>query len=132
MSQKSQPRVGRYSYEGLDRLFHEKARLGILTSLSARPDGVLFNELKDLCALTDGNLSRHIQVLVDGGLIEARKGRGGGRSVTLYRLSARGRRRFLGYLGELERVLGDARTDRDEARDRRARRADGDEEWQPV
>ena len=47
---------GRFAYEGLERIIHEKARLGILTSLVAQPKGLLFNELKDLCALTDGNL----------------------------------------------------------------------------
>ena len=54
---------GRYAYDGLDRVLHEKARLGIMTSLVARAEGVVFNELKRLCALTDGNLSRHIDVL---------------------------------------------------------------------
>ena len=55
--------AGSFAYEGLDRVLHEKARLGILTALATRPDGILFAELKDLCALTDGNLSRHLQVL---------------------------------------------------------------------
>ena len=40
--------AGRFSYEGLDRAMHEKARLGILASLAANPDGVLFNGLKQL------------------------------------------------------------------------------------
>ena len=39
---------GRYAYDGLDRVIHEKARLGILTSLLSRPDGLVFNELKTL------------------------------------------------------------------------------------
>ena len=47
---------GRYAYEGLDRVMHEKARLGILTSLASHVDGLLFSELKELCSLTDGNL----------------------------------------------------------------------------
>ena len=55
--------AGSYAYEGLDRVLHEKARLGILTALLTRPEGVLFTDLKGLCALTDGNLSRHVQVL---------------------------------------------------------------------
>ena len=61
---------GRFAYEGLDRIMHEKARLGILTSLLARPEGILFNELKELCSLTDGNLSRHIQALQEAELVE--------------------------------------------------------------
>ena len=51
---------GRYAYDGLDRVLHEKARLGIVTSLAARADGLLFTDLKNLCHLTDGNLSRHL------------------------------------------------------------------------
>jgi len=56
---------GRFAYDGLDRVLHEKARLGILTSLVAHPDGLKFGELRGLCSLTDGNLSRHLDVLRD-------------------------------------------------------------------
>ena len=55
---------GRFAYDGLDRVLHEKARLGIMTSLVTRPEGLLFGELKRLCALTDGNLSRHLDALM--------------------------------------------------------------------
>src|ERR1700722_9354630 len=55
--------TGRFAYDGLERVIHEKARLSVLSSLAAHPDGLLFNELKALCSLTDGNLSRQIQVL---------------------------------------------------------------------
>src|SRR3954462_8133037 len=65
---------GRYAYDGLERIFHEKARLGIMTSLVTHPDGLLFGELKELCALTDGNLSRHLQALHDAGYVEVWKG----------------------------------------------------------
>ena len=58
--------AGRFSYQGLDRVMHEKARLGIMASLAAHADGLLFNDLKQLCSLTDGNLSRHLGVLADG------------------------------------------------------------------
>lgn len=61
---------GKYAYEGLDRIIHEKARLGILTSLLTHSDGLLFNELKELCALSDGNLSRHIKALNEAELVE--------------------------------------------------------------
>jgi DNA-binding MarR family transcriptional regulator len=105
-SQRDEP--GRYAYEGLDRVLHEKARLGIMTTLVTRPEGAVFNELKRLCALTDGNLSRHIDVLQDAGLIEAWRGTEGGRPQTLYRLSAEGRARFVAYLEELEQVVRDA------------------------
>src|SRR5207237_6205038 len=55
--------AGRYAYEGLDRLIHERARLAILSSLASNESGLTFNDLKDLCALTDGNLSRQLQML---------------------------------------------------------------------
>ena len=100
---------GTFAYEGLDRVLHEKARLGMLTALLNRPDGQLFTQLKELCSLTDGNLSRHIQVLSEAGLIEVWKSRESGRPQTLVRLSKQGRREFVAYLAELERVIRDAR-----------------------
>jgi len=44
--QTTRDEAGRYAYEGLDRVLHEKARLGIMTSLVTRPEGALFNDLK--------------------------------------------------------------------------------------
>src|SRR5262249_23247049 len=88
---------GRYAYDGLDRVMHEKARLGLLTSLAARPDGILFTDLKELCQLTDGNLSRHLTVLQEAGLVEIWKGFKGRRPQTLCRLTDAGRKRFLEY-----------------------------------
>src|SRR4051812_50175161 len=64
---------GRFAYEGLDRAIHEKARLGILTSLVAHPEGLLFGDLKELCSLTDGNLNRHLAVLEEAGMGTARR-----------------------------------------------------------
>lgn len=99
---------GRFSYDGLERVLHEKARLGIMTSLVTRPEGVLFTELKRLCALTDGNLSRHLDVLREAGLVEVWKGFENRRPQTLCRLSAEGRQRFVAYLEQLEQVIRDA------------------------
>ena len=100
--------TGRFAYDGLERIIHEKARLGIMTSLASRPDGVLFPELKELCTLTDGNLSRHLQALQDGGLVEVWKGFKGNRPQTLCRLTPEGRKRFLDYINVLEGVVADA------------------------
>jgi DNA-binding transcriptional ArsR family regulator len=100
--------LGRFAYEGLERVLHEKARLGIMTSLVTRPEGLLFSELKRLCALTDGNLSRHLDVLKEAGLVEVWKGFENRRPQTLCRLSADGRERFLAYLEQLEKVIRDA------------------------
>lgn len=99
---------GRFAYDGLERAIHEKARLGIMTSLVSHPRGLLFGDLKDLCNLTDGNLSRHLQVLHDEGLVEVWKGYNKNRPQTLCRLTDEGRRRFLGYITELENVVADA------------------------
>ena len=71
-----------FSYDGLDRVIHEKARLGLLTSLMAHPKGLAFADLKQLCGLTDGNLSRHLQVLQEAGLVEVTKGYEGNRPHT--------------------------------------------------
>ncbi len=103
--------VGRFSYEGLDRVFHEKARLGILASLATHDGGLLFNDLKQLCSLTDGNLSRHLAVLSEARLVEIWKGKQGMRPQTLYRLTAGGRRRFAEYISVLESVVADAQKD---------------------
>src|SRR5437879_10894894 len=97
-----------FSYDGLDRVIHEKARLGLLTSLMAHPRGLAFADLKQLCALTDGNLSRHLQVLQEAGLVEVWKGFQGNRPQTLCRLTEAGRKRFLEYIAVLENVVADA------------------------
>jgi DNA-binding MarR family transcriptional regulator len=99
---------GRFAYEGLERVFHEKARLGIMTSLVTNPKGLLFNDLKELCSLTDGNLSRHLQVLHDADFVEVWKGFHKNRPQTLCRLTDDGRRRFLEYINVLENVVSDA------------------------
>ena len=99
---------GRFAYDGLDRVIHEKARLGVLTSLIAHPKGVVFGDLKKMCALTDGNLSRHLQVLEEAKLIEIEKGYDHNRPQTICRITAQGRQRYLGYLKVLEQVVRDA------------------------
>src|ERR1700754_2659992 len=107
---KSESNHAPFSYDGLDRVIHEKARLGMLTSLMAHPKGLAFADLKQLCALTDGNLSRHLQVLQEAGLVEVIKGYEGNRPHPSCRLTRTGRRRFLDYLAVLERLVRDAAT----------------------
>ena len=99
---------GRFAYEGLERAIHEKARLGIMTSLVTQPEGIAFADLKRLCDLTDGNLNRHLDVLAEEGLVIVRKQEGHGRARTLCKITPRGRTRFKEYLEELERVIADA------------------------
>jgi DNA-binding MarR family transcriptional regulator len=108
------PRNGRtahpFAYDGLDRVIHERARLGVLTSLVGRPEGLLFANLKQLCGLTDGNLSRHLQVLEQAKLIEISKSAEHTRLQTRCRLTPLGLRRYLKYLEVLEQVVLDATT----------------------
>ena len=113
MPDKETEDAGRFAYEGLDRVLHEKARLGILTALVTRPDGLSFSDLARLCDLTDGNLSRHLDVLADAGLVKITKGFEGRRPLTTCALTGHGRRRFREYLTQLEKVLRDAAAQED-------------------
>lgn len=98
-----------FAFEGLDRLLHEKARLSIMTSLADHPKGLSFTELRDLCGLTDGNLSRHVQILEEANMVRVTKGFEGRRPLTTCALTDEGRIRFSEYLEVLERVLSRAR-----------------------
>lgn len=102
------PDEGYFAYEGLNRVLHEKARLGILTALRTHGDGLAFADLKGMCSLTDGNLSRHLAVLQDASLVTIKKGVHGRRPLTEARLTARGRKEFDAYIAELQRVIQDA------------------------
>ena len=108
MKSKTANSEGRFAYEGLDRVIHERARLSVLTSLITNPKGVSFNDLKQLCALTDGNLSRHLSVLEEAKMVEIIRGHDRNRPQTICRITASGRRRYLDYLETLEQVVRDA------------------------
>jgi DNA-binding MarR family transcriptional regulator len=108
MKNKAGLNEGRFAYEGLDRVIHERARLSVLTSLITNPKGLTFGDLKQLCALTDGNLSRHLGVLEKGKLVEILKGYEGNRPQTICRITPSGRKRYTEYLSTLEQVVRDA------------------------
>lgn len=105
---KAQSGEGRFAYEGLDRVIHERARLSVLTSLITNPKGLTFGDLKQLCALTDGNLSRHLRVLEEAEMVEIVKGIDKNRPLTVCRITPSGRERYLEYLETLEQVVRDA------------------------
>ena len=105
---KGEPRANQYAYPGLDRVIHERARLSVLTSLTRYPKGLRFNDLKTLCGLTDGNLSRHMQVLQEAGLVEVAKSFELNRPQTTCYLTVDGHKRYMEYLAVLERVVRDA------------------------
>ena len=104
----SMPEPGRYAYDGLDRVIHERARLGVLTCLVGNPRGLAFGDLRRLCDLTDGNLSRHLATLQEAGLVDVTKRFEGARPLTLCRITDEGRARYLEYLAVLEQVIRDA------------------------
>jgi DNA-binding MarR family transcriptional regulator len=80
----------------------------VLTSLIGHPKGLVFGDLRQLCGLTDGNLSRHLHVLQEAGLVEVSKGFEHNRPQTVCRITAEGRARYLDYLAVLEQVVRDA------------------------
>ena len=108
MKTKTSSTEGRFAYEGLDRVIHERARLSILTSLITNPKAQTFGDLKQLCSLTDGNLSRHLRVLEEAKIVEIEKGHDRNRPQTVCRITSSGRKRFLEYLSTLEQVVQDA------------------------
>jgi DNA-binding MarR family transcriptional regulator len=107
-SKREERRALQYAYAGLDRVIHERARLSVLTSLAAHPRGLRFGDLKQLCGLTDGNLSRHMQVLQAAGFVEVSKSFEHNRPQTFCRLTTEGRKRYAEYLAVLEQVVRDA------------------------
>ena len=108
MKAKAQSSEGRFAYEGLDRVIHERARLSVLTSLITNPKGLIFNDLKQLCSLTDGNLSRHLRVLETEKMVAIMKGHDRNRPQTICRITSEGRKRYMEYLSTLEQVVKDA------------------------
>jgi len=94
-----------FAYEGLERLFHERGRLAVCTCLIANPEGMSFKALQDACALTDGNLNRHLHALAETGIVTLERLRGNGRPTTRVRITESGKTRFLEYIDELEAVV---------------------------
>jgi len=88
----------------LDRLIHERLRLGILSALSVN-ESLTFNELKKLLDTTDGNLSVHARKLEEAGYISCAKSFEGRIPRTDYRLSAAGRRALERYLDHMEALI---------------------------
>ncbi len=89
----------------LDRVFHERGRLAICSTLVANPGGVSFTQLQDACALTDGNLNRHLHALAEEGIVATERITGRGRPQTIVRITDAGRARFLAYIDALEAIV---------------------------
>ena len=92
----------------LDRLIHERLRLGIVSALAVN-DSLTFNDLKRLLQTTDGNLSVHARKLEDAEYIACDKSFEGRIPRTEYRITAAGRRAFDKYLAHMEAIIKAAR-----------------------
>ena len=88
----------------LDRLIHERIRLGIVSALAVN-DSLTFNELKALLRTTDGNLSVHARKLEEADYIACTKSFEGRLPKTEYRLTAAGRRALERYLNHMEALI---------------------------
>ncbi|HEY7210749.1 MAG TPA: transcriptional regulator [Bryobacteraceae bacterium] len=88
----------------LDRIIHERMRLGIVSALAVS-DSLTFNELKKLLQTTDGNLSVHARRLEEVKYVECTKRFEGRMPKTEYRLTALGRKAFERYLDHMEALI---------------------------
>jgi len=92
----------------LDRLIHERLRLGIISALAVN-ESLTFNELKHMVKTSDGNLSVHARKLEDAGYVNCSKTFDGRTPRTEYRLTNTGRRALERYLDHMEAVIGQMR-----------------------
>jgi DNA-binding MarR family transcriptional regulator len=88
----------------LDRLIHERVRLGIVSALAVNPS-LSFNEMKDMLGLTDGNLSVHARKLEEAGYVQCTKSFEGRVPRTEFRLTDPGRRALSAYLNHMESLI---------------------------
>lgn len=90
--------------QDLDRLIHERVRLGIVSALAAR-EPLSFADLKGILGVTDGNLSVHARKLEEAGYVTCTKGFDGRTPRTEYRLASAGRRALARYLDHMEALI---------------------------
>ncbi|MCW5965336.1 MAG: transcriptional regulator [Bryobacterales bacterium] len=103
------PRVMRVvTHPVADTLIHERTRLAIVSSLAVN-ESLSFSELKNLLAITDGNLSIHARKLEDAGYVLCQKSFEGRTPKTTFSLSSAGREALRGYLDHMERLIEAAR-----------------------
>jgi len=89
----------------IDRLIHERLRLGIISALAVN-DSLTFKELKHTVKTTDGNLSVHARKLEEAGYVNCSKTFAGRTPKTEYSLTAAGRRALERYLDHMEALIG--------------------------
>ncbi len=93
----------------LDKIFHERARLGVMSILVASSEEVAFPELAQKLELTRGNLSVHIKVLEDNGYVKSKKQFVNRKPRTTFRVTKAGRKAFEEYLKLLEQIVKTAK-----------------------
>ena len=103
------PDSSKSAASSLDRLIHERLRLGIISALAAN-ESMTFSDLKNLMNTTDGNLSVHARKLEDAGYIAVTKYFEGRLPKTQYKLTAAGRRALENYLSHMETLIQQMRT----------------------
>lgn len=100
--------VAKPAIDDLDRVIHERIRLGIVSALAAS-DSLTFAELKDILKTSDGNLSVHARKLEEAGYLKVSKAFEDRKPKTDYRLTPQGRKALESYLSQMEDILGTAR-----------------------
>lgn len=92
----------------LDRVIHEKGRLGIMSLLAAAPQ-LSFTEMRDTLGMTDGNITAHVRTLHESGYISVTKAFQGGRPLTTYAITPAGQKAFASYINLLEQIVQQTR-----------------------
>jgi DNA-binding MarR family transcriptional regulator len=100
--------AGSAATDEIDRIIHERIRLGIVSALAAE-DRLSFADLKAVLKTTDGNLSVHARKLENAGYIEVEKGFEDRKPKTEYSLTPKGRKALASYLNKMEALLNEAR-----------------------
>jgi DNA-binding HxlR family transcriptional regulator len=90
--------------ENLNKVFDSRIRLGIMSALLVNAE-VNFNELKELIAVTDGNLSSHLKTLEENGFLKVQKGFIGRKTNTTYSVTKAGEKAFKAHLDALETII---------------------------
>lgn len=98
-------KLNKNPYNELKKIFHEPKRMAVMSALCAADTGLTFTELKNQCDISDGNLNRHLKVLVDAGAVTIKKKFVGLKPRTTVYLSDKGLDEFSSYLNALSEVL---------------------------
>ena len=93
----------------LDRVIHEKGRMGIMSLLAASPE-ISFTDIRDTLAMTDGNVITHIRTLQDAGYVAVAKSYQNNRPLTTCSLTPAGRKAFASYINVLDQIVRQSRS----------------------